>query len=102
MQKSITFKNASIYFSDEGKGNTVVLLHGFLENKTMWKNIVPELSKRNRIVTLLLLLLALILPFIKMLCIRKAVVLDFDHHTFDIPNSLGTACFLLFSFCCFF
>ena len=55
MQKSITFKNASIYFSEEGKGNTVVLLHGFLENKTMWKNIVPELSKRNRIVTIDLL-----------------------------------------------
>jgi pimeloyl-ACP methyl ester carboxylesterase len=55
MQKSITFKNATIYFSEEGKGNTVVLLHGFLENKTMWKNIIPELSKKNRIITIDLL-----------------------------------------------
>jgi pimeloyl-ACP methyl ester carboxylesterase len=55
MQKSITFKNATIYFSEKGKGNTVVLLHGFLENKTMWKNVIPELSKRNRIITIDLL-----------------------------------------------
>jgi pimeloyl-ACP methyl ester carboxylesterase len=51
MQKSITFKNANISFSDEGKGNTIVLIHGFLENATMWKDVVPELSKRNRIIT---------------------------------------------------
>ena len=55
MQKSITFKNANIYFSDEGKGTAVVLIHGFLENSTMWKNIVPELSKRNRVITIDLL-----------------------------------------------
>jgi hypothetical protein len=29
MQKSITFKNANISFSDQGKGNAVVLIHGF-------------------------------------------------------------------------
>jgi pimeloyl-ACP methyl ester carboxylesterase len=55
MQKSITFKNANISFSDEGKGNAVVLIHGFLENATMWKDTVPELSKRNRVVTIDLL-----------------------------------------------
>lgn len=51
MQKSITFKNANISFSDVGKGTAIVLIHGFLENATMWKNVVPELSKRNRIIT---------------------------------------------------
>jgi pimeloyl-ACP methyl ester carboxylesterase len=55
MQKSITFKNANISFSDEGKGNAIVLIHGFLENATMWKDTVPELSKRNRVVTIDLL-----------------------------------------------
>ena len=54
MQKSITFKNANISFSDQGKGTAVVLIHGFLENSTMWKNIIPELSK-NRIITIDLL-----------------------------------------------
>tara|TARA_B110000091_G_scaffold75932_1_gene83631 strand:+ start:626 stop:1414 length:789 start_codon:yes stop_codon:yes gene_type:complete len=55
MQKSITFKNANISFSDQGKGNAVVLIHGFLENTSMWKNVVPEISKRNRVVTIDLL-----------------------------------------------
>lgn len=55
MQKSITFKNANISFSDIGKGTAVVLIHGFLENATMWQNIVPELSKRNRVITIDLL-----------------------------------------------
>ena len=55
MQKSILFKNAKISFSDEGKGTAIVLIHGFLENATMWKNIVPEFSKRNRVITIDLL-----------------------------------------------
>lgn len=55
MQKSITFKNVNIYFSDVGEGTTIVLIHGFLENAAMWKNIIPELSKKNRVVTVTLL-----------------------------------------------
>ena len=55
MQKSITFKNANISFSDVGKGTAVVLIHGFLENATMWDKIAPELSKRNRVITIDLL-----------------------------------------------
>ncbi|WP_339881019.1 alpha/beta hydrolase [Polaribacter vadi] len=51
MQKSILFKNANISFSDEGKGTAVVLIHGFLENSTMWKNIIPALINNNRIIT---------------------------------------------------
>lgn len=48
-------KNTIISYSDIGKGNAVVLLHGFLENKTMWQDLVPELSKKNRIITIDLL-----------------------------------------------
>ena len=55
MQKSITFKNATISFSDVGKGTAVVLIHGFLENVTMWNTIIPEISKKNRIITIDLL-----------------------------------------------
>jgi pimeloyl-ACP methyl ester carboxylesterase len=55
MQKSITFKNANIFFYDKGKGTTVVLLHGFLENATMWSRIIPELSKKNRVIAIDLL-----------------------------------------------
>lgn len=55
MQKSIIFKNAKISFSDVGKGTAVVLIHGFLENSTMWDAITPHLIKRNRIITIDLL-----------------------------------------------
>ncbi|MCL7752348.1 alpha/beta hydrolase [Polaribacter sp. Z022] len=55
MQNSIIFKNAQISYSDLGKGAAVVLIHGFLENRTMWSNIIPELSKRNRVISIDLL-----------------------------------------------
>ena len=51
----ITYKNTQISYSDNGKGNTVVLLHGFLENQTMWKDFVPELTNKNRVITIDLL-----------------------------------------------
>lgn len=53
--KQILFKNSKISYSDTGKGTAIVLLHGFLENQTMWQDIVPELSKKYRIITIDLL-----------------------------------------------
>lgn len=53
--RSITYKNIQISFSDEGKGSAVVLLHGFLENSLMWKEIVLEISKKNRVISIDLL-----------------------------------------------
>jgi pimeloyl-ACP methyl ester carboxylesterase len=51
----ILYKNTKIFYSDIGKGNAIVLLHGFLENQTMWQDLVPELSKKHRVITLDLL-----------------------------------------------
>src|SRR6218665_1340441 len=53
--KPIHFKNTKISYSDIGKGTAVVLLHGFLENQTMWQDFVPELSKKYRVITIDLL-----------------------------------------------
>ena len=53
--KSITFKNSSVNYSDTGKGTAVVLLHGFLENSSMWSAFAPELSKKYRVITIDLL-----------------------------------------------
>ena len=55
MQDLIIYKNTKISFSSFGKGTSVVLLHGFLENSTMWSSIVPELSKTNRVICIDLL-----------------------------------------------
>ena len=46
----VNYKNTRIHYTENGSGATVVLLHGFLENATMWKSIVSTLSKKNRIV----------------------------------------------------
>lgn len=51
----LEYKGAHIFYTDEGKGSTVVLLHGFLENSTMWDTIATELSKRNRVICIDLL-----------------------------------------------
>ena len=53
--KNLTYKNTAISYTDEGKGTAVVLLHGFLENKTMWAELIPALSKKYRIITIDLL-----------------------------------------------
>nr|WP_315183401.1 alpha/beta hydrolase [uncultured Flavobacterium sp.] len=53
--KDILYKNTKISYSDTGKGTAIILLHGFLENKTMWQDFIPELSLKNRIITIDLL-----------------------------------------------
>ena len=53
--KTLIYKNTKISFTDDGKGTAVVLLHGFLENKTMWDKYVSALSKNHRIITIDLL-----------------------------------------------
>jgi pimeloyl-ACP methyl ester carboxylesterase len=51
----VDYKNAAIFYTDQGKGTVIVLIHGFLENSSMWNKITPELSKRNRVITIDLL-----------------------------------------------
>ena len=52
---TLLYKNTKISYTDEGKGTVIVLLHGFLENKTMWKEFVPVLAKKYRVITIDLL-----------------------------------------------
>jgi pimeloyl-ACP methyl ester carboxylesterase len=53
--KSTHHKNAKITFSDTGKGTTIVLVHGFLENLKMWNAFIPELSEKHRVIAIDLL-----------------------------------------------
>lgn len=55
LMKTTVYKNTKITFTDQGKGTTIVLLHGFLENQTMWKAFVPDFSKKHRVITIDLL-----------------------------------------------
>nr|WP_316928312.1 alpha/beta hydrolase [Galbibacter marinus] len=52
---TITYKGTSVYFTDQGQGSTVVLLHGFLENSTIWDAVIESLVGRYRVVSIDLL-----------------------------------------------
>ena len=51
----IQHKGIDIFYTDEGKGSSIVLLHGFLENTSMWNAFIPQLTKRNRVICIDLL-----------------------------------------------
>jgi pimeloyl-ACP methyl ester carboxylesterase len=53
--KTLLYKNTKISYSDSGKGNAIVLLHGFLENKKMWKEYVDFFSEKYHVITIDLL-----------------------------------------------
>lgn len=48
-------KGINIFYTDEGKGEAIVLLHGFLENSSMWQYLIPDLVEKNRVITIDLL-----------------------------------------------
>jgi pimeloyl-ACP methyl ester carboxylesterase len=51
----ILYKNTKVSFTSQGSGPAVVLLHGFLENSSMWNQISEQISKKNRVVCIDLL-----------------------------------------------
>ncbi len=54
--QSIKFKGINVSFTDEGKGLAIVFLHGFLGDKTVWKNFTKSFPKStNRIISIDLL-----------------------------------------------
>tara|TARA_R110002111_G_C6003393_1_gene373427 strand:+ start:2720 stop:3556 length:837 start_codon:yes stop_codon:yes gene_type:complete len=51
----LEYKNSIVHYTVEGKGEAVVLLHGFLETVDMWHTLVPELSKTHHVICIDLL-----------------------------------------------
>jgi len=51
----LPYKETTIFYTDTGLGDPVVLLHGFLENHTMWHDISEELIKTHRVIAIDLL-----------------------------------------------
>lgn len=47
---TLEYKGAKINFSSEGKGNPLVLLHGFLEDIRIWEELVKELKKERQVI----------------------------------------------------
>jgi pimeloyl-ACP methyl ester carboxylesterase len=49
---TIKFKNTSLNYRDEGKGNAIVLLHGYLESIDIWGSFRTDLSQHFRIISI--------------------------------------------------
>jgi pimeloyl-ACP methyl ester carboxylesterase len=48
----INFHEGKIYYHTKGKGRAIILLHGFLGSSQSWKNILPQLSSKYKIITI--------------------------------------------------
>ncbi|WP_340064342.1 alpha/beta hydrolase [Ascidiimonas aurantiaca] len=48
----LTHKGVRIFYTDQGKGPVLVLLHGFLENSAMWEPFILHLQSYKRVITI--------------------------------------------------
>jgi len=55
MNYTIEFKNTSLHYRDQGFGDTIVLLHGYLESLEIWDSFGQSLSAKHRVVSIDLL-----------------------------------------------
>jgi len=55
MEHFITYKGTNVHYYELGKGKSIVLLHGFLEDSNMWKDIATLVAKTHRVVCIDLL-----------------------------------------------
>ena len=51
----LDYKGINVFYTDNGKGPAVVLLHGFLESSKIWEPFLPQLTKKNRVICIDLL-----------------------------------------------
>jgi len=52
---NLLYKNASFHYFDQGNGPVLLLLHGFLEDLSMWDDIVNSFKQTHRVIRLDLL-----------------------------------------------
>ncbi|MCG3676541.1 alpha/beta fold hydrolase [Aliarcobacter butzleri] len=52
MQKNIIIDETEIFYTIEGVGEVVILLHGWPQTSYMWRKIIPNLSKNFKVITL--------------------------------------------------
>lgn len=52
MEGNVKFKDANLHYRDEGNGNAIVLLHGYLESMDIWGSFKDELARYYRVVTI--------------------------------------------------
>ena len=52
MLRSIQIRNSNISYSLSGHGRAVILLHGFVESKEIWKKLIPLLSEKYTVIAI--------------------------------------------------
>jgi pimeloyl-ACP methyl ester carboxylesterase len=52
MDRFLEFRGKRIGYSMEGAGNTIVLLHGFIESRKIWNDFLPRLAKEFKVLTI--------------------------------------------------
>ncbi|MCK5775326.1 MAG: alpha/beta hydrolase [Bacteroidales bacterium] len=52
MEKSIQYLKKSIFYKIEGEGDTLVLLHGFMEDMNMWQHHIDKLSENYQVLAI--------------------------------------------------
>lgn len=48
----LNYNHTPIYYEKQGEGPALILLHGFLESSTMWKQLISVLSERKTIISI--------------------------------------------------
>ena len=52
MIKNLIYKGVQVSYSDEGKGNALVFIHGFLEEKSMWYQLTETFKQKYRCISI--------------------------------------------------
>lgn len=52
MKKSINYQDGRITYYDTGKGDPIVLLHGYLESSEVWVDFIPGLAEEFRVIAI--------------------------------------------------
>lgn len=52
MEKNIDYKQGKIRYYDEGSGNVIILLHGYLETSDIWRDFIPGLADYFRLISI--------------------------------------------------
>jgi pimeloyl-ACP methyl ester carboxylesterase len=52
MKKYVHYKGKKVFYNDEGKGTTIVLVHGYLESAEIWNSFAHVLAKKFRVISI--------------------------------------------------
>lgn len=80
MTDTIRFKDIDIHYSISGEGPTLLLLHGFLENKEMWQFAHDEFSNTHQVVS------------VDLLGHGKTSYLKSNHSMLEMANAVKAVC----------